>query len=124
YYVIKQTDFTVQVAEDLDHAVGNPDPDGDPNTDDAIPVTPLVLHPNKSDTDPDGPSGPQLAPTATRHFLVREGLGGLLDGYTYFVRQVSGDTFKLSTTNDDSNIITPVLTDRSGTSTLNRAGLK
>src|SRR5207248_3776417 len=67
YYVIKTGNFTIQLAEDLNHAVGNPDPDGDPGTNDAIPVTPLALIPNKSNVDPEGAGGPLPAPTNVRH---------------------------------------------------------
>src|SRR5262249_29251675 len=111
------------LAEDLDHAVGSPGPNGTPGDGDDIPVTALVLSANKSTTDPDGPQGPLPAPTQVRHFIVREPLGGLQDGFTYYVQQVVGDTFKLSTDPAGVNIVTPVVTGRSGASTLNRAGL-
>jgi hypothetical protein len=61
--------------------------------------------------------------TWKRHLLVHEPIAGLVDGVTYYTRNVSGDTFQLATTPGGAPITTLDGTDRAGTHSFARAGL-
>jgi hypothetical protein len=58
-----------------------------------------------------------------RHLLVHEPIAGLVDGVTYYTRNVSGDTFQLATTPGGAPITSLDGTDRAGTHSFARAGL-
>ncbi|MBK8017635.1 MAG: right-handed parallel beta-helix repeat-containing protein [Betaproteobacteria bacterium] len=86
YFVIVIDANHIQLAATRDAA----DPD---DGDDDVPVTPIALSPDKS-----SPANQQ------RHQLVRESVGGLQDGVTYYARNVSGDSFQLATAFNGSPI--------------------
>jgi len=79
YYVIVIDGNYIQLAATPEAT----DPD---DGDDDVEITPIALSPDKN------PPHDQ-----ERHLLVREAIGGLADGVTYYARNVSGDTFQLAT---------------------------
>ncbi len=86
------------------------DPDDD---DDDVDVTPIALTPDKSD------AGRQV-----KHLLVRESIGGLEDGKTYYVRNIAGDSFQLAAAPGGAAIDSLDGATRVGTHFLGRAGLE
>jgi hypothetical protein len=86
YFVIVVDGNHIQLAATRDAA----DPD---DGDDDVDVTPIALSPDKNP-----PASLQ------QHMLQREAIGGLVDGATYYARNVSGDTFQLAATPGGSPI--------------------
>ncbi|MES9844904.1 MAG: hypothetical protein ABW131_09690 [Candidatus Sedimenticola sp. 6PFRAG5] len=112
YFVIAipGDDSYIQLASSYYRAVGH---DPDPNTaGDEIPITPISLTPDK-DTD----SGA----TKVNHKLVPPSFGSLQDGVTYYVANVSGNSFQLA--NSAGAVLSLSKSGRYGTHEIGYAGI-
>jgi parallel beta-helix repeat protein len=105
YYVIVLDSDNIQLAATPEAA----DPD---DGDDDVEITPIALTPDKS-----SPAN------QVRHMLVRESIGGLEDGKTYFVRNPEANTFQLAETVNGAPITGLDGANRFGTHFIGRAGL-
>ena len=106
YFVIVVDANNIQLAASLEAT----DPDDD---DDDVEVTPIELTRDASQ-----------AGQSIRHLLVREAIGGLEDGKTYYVTNISGDSFQLSATPGGAAITSLDGSARVGTHFLARTGIE
>ncbi len=109
YFVIRNNQFEIQLAQTLCEAIGCPE--------DEIDVTPISLEPDKTVDD-----ASPLPPGNARHLLVPTTIGALRNGATYTVAGVAANSFRLE--NDNGVELNLNIGSATGTHTIGVEGIE